>query len=167
MNMPIAVLQTVSLPTEIGAVLVLVLIGCVLTYLASRASLSREMKLLRAQLEDRLEVRNTAAPAKDATLVERPKAMAAAAGASAASTGLQRTPAAEEFSKVQPAAAAPSEEISEEVLVMIAAAVCAFLGKRARVRHTRLVHPEGASPWAQQGRVFVQASHNLGVSHHA
>ena len=50
--------------------------------------------------------------------------------------------------------------------MLIAAAVSAFLGKRARVRHARLVQPTDTSAWAQQGRVFVQASHNLGVSHH-
>jgi hypothetical protein len=43
---------------------------------------------------------------------------------------------------------------------VIAAAVAAFVGKSARVHSARYVH-EGMSPWAQPGRVFVQASHNL------
>ena len=61
----------------------------------------------------------------------------------------------------QPAAKAPEKErIPEEILLVISAAVAAFVGKSARVRSARYLH-EGQSPWAQQGRVFVQASHNL------
>jgi methylmalonyl-CoA carboxyltransferase large subunit len=56
-----------------------------------------------------------------------------------------------------------AEAISEEIMLVIAAAVAAFLGKSARVRSARYLQ-EGQSSWAQQGRVFVQASHNL--AHH-
>src|SRR3569833_1114456 len=60
-----------------------------------------------------------------------------------------------------PGAAAPKvEAIPEEIMLVIAAAVAAFVGKSARIRSARYLH-EGESPWAQQGRVFVQASHNL------
>ena len=59
-----------------------------------------------------------------------------------------------------PATTAPSQGISEEIMLVIVAAVAAFVGKSARIRSARYVH-EGQSPWAQQGRVFVQASHNL------
>lgn len=64
--------------------------------------------------------------------------------------------------KAEPAQAAPPkvEGISEEVMLVLAAAVAAYVGKSARMRSARYVH-EGMSPWAQQGRVFVQASHNL------
>lgn len=59
-------------------------------------------------------------------------------------------------------AAREEEEISAETLSILAAAVAAYLGKRARVRGARLLRtgPQ-ASPWAQQGRVYVQASHAL------
>lgn len=66
----------------------------------------------------------------------------------------------------QPVPAAPaikvrsSEEISPEILMVISAAVAAFLGKTGR--RPRVVQ-SGINPWAQQGRVIVQASHNLGV----
>ena len=65
-----------------------------------------------------------------------------------------------------PAAAGPvPEEVSEEVLVVLAAAVTSFLGKKVRIRSARLLsHPssDGSSPWAHHGRVFVQAaSHQL------
>lgn len=64
-----------------------------------------------------------------------------------------------------PAAPAPKpqekQEVSAETIAMIAAAVTAYLGKKVRVRSARRVFPTGSNPWAQQGRVFVQASHNL------
>ena len=59
------------------------------------------------------------------------------------------------------------EEVSPETLAVIAAAVAAYLGKSARVRGARPLPPEEVSTWAQQGRVYIQASHNLGMSHHA
>lgn len=61
--------------------------------------------------------------------------------------------------KIEPKPPVP-EAVPEEIMLVIAAAVAAFVGKSARVRSARYVH-EGQSPWAQQGRVFVQASHNL------
>lgn len=63
-----------------------------------------------------------------------------------------------------PAPAGP-EEITPEILVVLSAAVAAFLGKKARIRHASLVSRGGGNSWAQQGRVFVQASHNLAVQH--
>jgi methylmalonyl-CoA carboxyltransferase large subunit len=62
----------------------------------------------------------------------------------------------------QPAAAAPepppAEEITEEELTAIAAAVAAYLGVRAHIRQVRLV---SSRAWAQEGRVSIQASHQL------
>ncbi len=46
-------------------------------------------------------------------------------------------------------------------MAVIAAAVTAFLGRKVKIHQARLVNPEVVSPWAQQGRVFVQASHAL------
>lgn len=68
-----------------------------------------------------------------------------------------------------PAVAAPApvlreeEEISPELLVVMAAAVTVFLGKTVRIRSAKMLQSpyEIVNPWAQQGRVFVQASHNL------
>jgi methylmalonyl-CoA carboxyltransferase 12S subunit len=62
--------------------------------------------------------------------------------------------------------AAP-EELSQETLAVIAAAVAAYLGKTVRVRGARRLPQEEVSTWAQQGRVYIQASHNLEISHHA
>ncbi|HVN19772.1 MAG TPA: hypothetical protein VMU05_13390 [Dongiaceae bacterium] len=59
------------------------------------------------------------------------------------------------------AALAAQSEISPEILVVIAAAVTAFLGKQVRIRSAKMLQSpyEIVNPWAQQGRVFVQASH--------
>jgi hypothetical protein len=66
-----------------------------------------------------------------------------------------------------PAAAAqqtaePAEEVTPETLVVIAAAVTAFLGKRVRIRSAKMVRPprEAVSAWSQHGRVQVHLSHN-------
>ncbi|HWQ52706.1 MAG TPA: hypothetical protein VN442_03415 [Bryobacteraceae bacterium] len=57
---------------------------------------------------------------------------------------------------------AQPEEISAETLSILAAAVAAYLGKRARIRGARLLRTGPySSPWAQQGRVYIQASHVL------
>ncbi len=58
-----------------------------------------------------------------------------------------------------------ADEVSPEAILVLSAAVAAFLGKRARIRSARLVRTAPSNAWAQQGRVFVQASHNLGVMH--
>ena len=59
---------------------------------------------------------------------------------------------------VQPA----DEEVTPETLVVIAAAVTAFLGKKVRIRSAkRVASPrEGLSAWSQHGRVLIHSSHN-------
>ena len=78
-------------------------------------------------------------------------------------------PAPAPLQAAAPAPEAPvtekTEEVSPETILILSAAVAAFLGKRARIRSARLVRAAPSSAWAQQGRVFVQASHNLGVVH--
>jgi len=51
-------------------------------------------------------------------------------------------------------------EVSPEIVAIIAAAVTAFLGKKVKIRHARRID-SGTTPWAQQGRAIIQASHNL------
>jgi methylmalonyl-CoA carboxyltransferase 12S subunit len=66
-----------------------------------------------------------------------------------------------------PVEQAVSAEITPEILMVLTAAVSAFLGKKAKIRRARVAQHAGlSSAWAQQGRVFVQASHNLPSHHH-
>ena len=55
-----------------------------------------------------------------------------------------------------------SEGLSEELVLVISAAIAAFLGKKPHIRQIRLL---GASSWAQQGRVTIQASHDFSARH--
>jgi methylmalonyl-CoA carboxyltransferase large subunit len=57
---------------------------------------------------------------------------------------------------------ARDEGVSEEILLVISAAVAAFLGKKPPIRQIRLL---GTTAWAQQGRVTIQASHALSPRH--
>ncbi|NBB70356.1 MAG: hypothetical protein GVY33_08540 [Alphaproteobacteria bacterium] len=54
-------------------------------------------------------------------------------------------------------------EVGPDTLVMLAAAVTSYLGKRVRIRSARQVTPgrEGAPAWARHGRAAIQTSHRL------
>jgi methylmalonyl-CoA carboxyltransferase large subunit len=53
-----------------------------------------------------------------------------------------------------------SSEITPEVVEIIAAAVAAFLGKRATIRFIRRAN-EAIDPWRTQGRVSIQAARQI------
>jgi methylmalonyl-CoA carboxyltransferase large subunit len=52
----------------------------------------------------------------------------------------------------------PAEEISEEEVLAISAALAAWFGVRVHIRQIRLI---SSRAWAQEGRVSIQASHRL------
>src|SRR5690242_2571765 len=89
-----------------------------------------------------------------ARLGERVTALEAAVGAKPRPA----TPAPAPAPPPPPAA----EGLSEELVLVISAAVAAFLGKKPHIRQIRLL---GATGWAQQGRVTIQASHALAARH--
>jgi methylmalonyl-CoA carboxyltransferase large subunit len=74
----------------------------------------------------------------------------------------QRVAALEAAAQPAPTvAAAPAQApvdagVDEETLLVISAAIAAFLGKTPRIRQIRLV---GSSAWARQGRVGIHSSH--------
>jgi methylmalonyl-CoA carboxyltransferase large subunit len=57
-----------------------------------------------------------------------------------------------------PQPAPGAEGLSDEIILVIGAAIAAFLGKKAHIRQIRLLDSPG---WAQQGRAIIQASHRL------
>jgi methylmalonyl-CoA carboxyltransferase large subunit len=97
-----------------------------------------------AELEERIARLEAARDATVTSLVATPPA---AHAHSTARPPAEMTP---------PAVPAPHEGVTEEILLVIAATVAAFLGERAHIRQVRLVASEA---WAQQGRVAVMASH--------
>ena len=54
------------------------------------------------------------------------------------------------------------DELSSEIVLVISAAVAAYLGVEPHIRQIRLLH---SHPWGQQGRVTIQASHRIRASH--
>jgi methylmalonyl-CoA carboxyltransferase large subunit len=123
-----------------GAFLFTLIGGAVAGALTSRYVVRREMAALREMLQER-----PAPPARIAAPTQPAPAP---------------IPIGERISE----SPAPdiSEEITPEILMVLSAAVAAFFGKKARIRRARAAGPaEQGSVWAQQGRVFVQASHNL------
>jgi hypothetical protein len=54
------------------------------------------------------------------------------------------------------------ESPQPEIVAVLTAAASTFLGKKAQVRSAQLApaEPSSAGAWAQQGRAFVQTSHN-------
>ncbi len=57
--------------------------------------------------------------------------------------------------------------IPAEILAAIAAATAVFVGKRLHIRSIEQLHSARlpVNRWSRQGRVLVQASHNLPVRH--
>jgi len=108
-----------------------------------------ELKAQMAALAARIEKLETAAallPAPAvAPVVEAPQAVETPNGKPAPVSQVEAAPPLE-------------EEIPEDVLIAISAAVAAFLGERAHIRQVRLIR---TGAWAQEGRVSVQASHRL------
>jgi methylmalonyl-CoA carboxyltransferase 12S subunit len=93
-----------------------------------------------------------------ARLGERVAALEAGAGKETAPAAAPEAVVAE-----TPAPAPPQAEgLSEELVLVIGAAIAAFLGKKPHIRQIRLL---GSAAWAQQGRVTIQASHALSVPH--
>lgn len=71
--------------------------------------------------------------------------------------------AAAPASVAKEAALKNNEKVTPEMLVVIAAAVTAFMGKKVRIRSAKMLQPafEGENPWSLQGRISVHASHHL------
>jgi methylmalonyl-CoA carboxyltransferase large subunit len=100
-------------------------------------------------------------------LSERVAALEAAVAAAPRATAPAPAPAAAVAAPLkpepEPAPQPEGEGLSEELVLVISAAVAAFLGKKPHIRQIRLL----SSPvWAEHGRVTIQASHALSAHHH-
>jgi hypothetical protein len=130
-------------------VVILIIIGGLAVHLASQAA-QRQMA---AELRQEFHTRMQALEAK----LEGWKPVTAAV------VPAPPQPAAPPVSAPAPPVPA-AKPVLPETIAIIAAAVTAALGKKVRIRSARMLFPQPdfvTSPWATQGRVFVQASHNL------
>jgi methylmalonyl-CoA carboxyltransferase large subunit len=92
------------------------------------------------------------------TLADRVAALERHAGAVVAAAATPAAVAAPAGTATAAAAPPARPEPTEEDLLVIAAAVAAFLGVRARIRQVRLIQ---STAWAQVGRATVHASHRV------
>jgi len=88
-----------------------------------------------------------------ARLADRVAALENGAPAAAAATAQHAARTAAQIAPPEPAA-----ELSEELILVISAAVAAYLGKKPYIRQIRLVT---TPTWTHQGRVTIQGSHVL------
>ena len=58
-----------------------------------------------------------------------------------------------------------AEGIDPARVMLIGAAVAAYLGKHAVVRRIRVLGHRSGDPWALSGRATLQASHNVVQAH--
>lgn len=138
-------LQSDMYGTTIILVALLVLGGWAATYIALRLAMRRKMEDFRRQLRetrDQINALNETITKMRAEVVE---------------------PVVVPSASPVDAEPVPESEISPEMLVIIAAAVTTYLGKKVRIRSAQLLQTpyELFNPWAQQGRAVIQASHDL------
>jgi hypothetical protein len=136
---------------------VLVGAGCALTFFGLWFMLRHVAAEREDAMESQLSELAGALKALEAKLAEVsrvPQVQAAAAPA----VEKEAAPAA----AMQEAVHREDEQVTPETLVLIAAAVTAFLGKKVRIRSAKMLRSPypGVSAWSQQGRALVHASHN-------
>lgn len=143
---------------DIIAIAVLVAVGLAVCSAALWIMLRQFAATRQRAMDDRLNDLTAALNALEAKFAELGKA--------AEKSALPTVPAATIASSVQDSAVQQTvesaEEVTPEMLVVIAAAVTAFLGKKVRIRSATMVRQprEAVSAWSQHGRALVHSSHN-------
>ena len=139
---------------DLVTVAALVVLGSLVAYFSLQRALRRIASELRQSTEDRVRILANAVSGLEKQVAE----LLAAPHISTARASAMAVLAEEAVSQHEKA-----EAVTPEILVVIAAAVTAFLGKKVRIRSAKVLQSpyEIVNPWSQQGRVFVQASHNL------
>jgi methylmalonyl-CoA carboxyltransferase large subunit len=140
---------------DLMIVAALVVLGSLVAYFSLQRALRRIASELRQSTEDRVRILANAVSGLEKQVAEL---ILAAPHISTARASAMAVLAEEAVSQHEKA-----EAVTPEILVVIAAAVTAFLGKKVRIRSAKVLQSpyEIVNPWSQQGRVFVQASHNL------
>ncbi|MGD0940432.1 MAG: hypothetical protein ABR905_12045 [Terracidiphilus sp.] len=134
---------------------VLVGVGCVLSFAGLWVMLRQAVSARQQATESRLDELTGTLKALEAKVAELGKSREKLAATTPVAQA--EAPAADTQQ-----AAEPDEEATPEMLVVIAAAVTAFLGKKVRIRSAKKLGAprEALSSWSQHGRVLVHGSHN-------
>ena len=155
--------------SSIVTVTALIAASFLIAYLTAQHTLRQARENSREQLELRMAGLSHAIAELEQRVAELARSVEALRPASARNpTAIARIPRDNVLTNsVVAPAPDPPREIAPETLAMIAAAVTAYLGKPVRIRSARMLQSpyEIVNPWAQQGRVIVQASHNQQVRH--
>jgi methylmalonyl-CoA carboxyltransferase large subunit len=145
---------------DLAIVIAAVAVGCVLTYVSLQRAFRRTVSELRLESERKLDALTRALNALQTQFAKLSQPIAIKPVAAPVPAPVAKAEAAASTAKT---ATPQTEEVTPELLVVMAAAVTAFLGKKVRIRSAKMLQSpyEIVNPWSQQGRVFVQASHNL------
>ena len=149
-------------------ILALIVMSFLISYLTAQHMLKQARDDAREQLELRLDGLTGAIAELEARIAALSPPAATRSGAVTTSTTAPvRSDAATANGAVSQSGTKPEEDIPAEILVVISAAVTSFLGKKVRIRSAKMLQSpyEIVNPWAQQGRVIVQASHDLQIRH--
>ena len=138
--------------TDFVFLLAIVLIGCAATFVIIRLSIRRNIARAQAEIQQNLLALTGALQELEIRLAELRSVIASGSEAEADPEAPAKDP------ETQTA----REPLSSHLLATITAAATAFLGRHVHIRSLSSVpSQQSVSPWSQQGRVFVQASHNL------
>ena len=138
----------------VSLLIVAVVAASALAYTFSQREFRRSLSELGDKTNRQLNLLSDAVKNLEAEFAQLKKSVPAESTTAAAPVSSPPTPAV---------AAREALEITPDILVVLAAAVTAFLGKKVRIRSAKMLQSpyEIVNPWAQQGRAIVQASHNL------
>ena len=141
--------------TDLALILAIIGSGCIAVYFLLMRRLRRTVLDRQRELERRVAMLAEVMRNMELRLSEQGPSLELAAGQGAEPESIR---AAESADRQE------SGEIPAEMKVAIAAAAVAVLGPKARVLSAHAARADDVvSPWSQQGRVSVQASHNLRV----
>jgi hypothetical protein len=137
----------------------LVIAGSVAVLISSRRTLQRTCAEFRLEFQRQIDSLSASVRAlkqvADARSATAPISAVAESGKIESSAGIAAPPIA--------AHAQALDEIRPETLATIAETITTLLGRKICIRSVKIVPTPNAivNPWAQQGRVVVQASHNF------
>jgi hypothetical protein len=131
-------------------IVVLAVAGWVSLFIVSRRSIQSECAALRVEFERRI-----------GTVSAEVKALQPAADAHNASSSVTAPTPVTALAAANPVQ--QTDEITPETVAMITKTITALLGKKIQVLSVKQLQMPNVTPesWAHQGRVVVQASHNL------